>query len=286
MCTADKKFCKCGSEKPYVDCCEPYYSMLDLNSDELEPLLIDWRLRYGFATCEGFHKRASTFSFRISIYLDSIINKYLPLGYLENRDDDTDETIISIKHNILLGLFGAYSCLSEGLFIQSGILLRSVVEDCFILVDIFLNPDQLRRVLDNKYSTSKLLSRIKNEIPAELIDYYGYFSANFSHFGAVHPAPYRPRACYEDNWVLVLGIENLIRAILTFHISLERIYFKQTRDPFFWEKDVHNNRLCFNGDNIVYDWVNKLIKELQKSFPPDERKNGFEYTEKSYKLKK
>ncbi|MEE9552702.1 MAG: hypothetical protein V3W18_00280 [candidate division Zixibacteria bacterium] len=286
MSTEDIKSCICGSPETFIGCCQPYFKMLDLNTEILKPLLIDWRFKYGPATSDGFHKKSSKFSFRISLYLDSIIEKYMPLGYLKNGDKNADEAILSIKHNILLTLFGAYSCISEGLFIQSGILLRSAVEDSFVLVDVFQNSNQFKNLIHGKYSTNNIITRIKKYIPEELIDYYGHFSANFSHFGPIHPAPYMPRACYEENWVIVLGLENIIKAILTFHISLERIYFKQSPDPVFWKINADDGLLLFDDNNKVYKWVNKLIKELQKTFPPNERKDGFEYSEKSYKLKK
>ncbi len=44
-----------------------------------------------------------------------------------------------IEHNALLSLFGALVLLQEGLFIQSGVLLRSVLENCFVLIDVSLN---------------------------------------------------------------------------------------------------------------------------------------------------
>ena len=199
------------------------------------------------------------------------------------KSDDTDEAIRFIKHNILLSIFAAYSCLTEGLFIQSGGLLRSVIEDSMILLDVFTNEKQLSKVLNNKYSVKNLLTRIKKLIPKELVEYYGYFSANFTHFGPLHPAPYMPTLCLADNYIIVVGIENIIRAILTHHIILERIYYDESEYSYFWDKI--NKTLVFKENNRIYPWINKLIKENQKLFPIDERKNGFYYSPKDYKPK-
>lgn len=286
MTIKNTKFCICGSKKDFDHCCQPYITLLNLNTEILSPLLIDWRLKYGSATSEGFHNKTTAFSYRISLYLDSIIEKYMPLGYPGDHDNKYKELVFSIKHNILLTLFSAYSCLCEGLFIQSGILLRSVIEDSFVLIDIFQNSSQLEKLTNGRYSPHNIVARIKKFVPNELIDYYGHFSSNFSHFGPIHPAPYMPRACYEDNWVIVVGLENIIRAILTYHISLERIYYKNIADHYFWNIEDKNELLVFDEQNKIFEWVNLLVKELNSSFPPGERKDGFEYSEKSYRLKK
>jgi len=279
------KRCPCNSGKSYKNCCQKYLVELKLDPDKLEPLIINWKKKYGSAISDNFQIKTNSSIYRVSLYLDDILSKYLNLGYKGNNMDrrDTDEAIRFIKHNILLSIFAAYSCLAEGLFIQSGGLLRSVVEDSMILLDLFNDEKQLNKVLDNRYSVKNLLTRIKKLIPKELVEYYGYFSANFTHFGPLHPAPYLPRPCLSDNYIIVVGIENIIRAILTYHIILERIYYDENAFLYFWDKI--NETLVFKEDNRIYPWINKIIKENQKLFPIDERKNGFDYSPKDYKLK-
>lgn len=280
------KKCPCNSGKSYKYCCQQYLLELKLDPNKLEPLIVNWRKKYGLAISDNFQIKTNSSIYRVSLYLDDILTKYLHLGYKGNNlyGEDADEAIIFIKHNILLSIFAAYSCLTEGLFLQSGGLLRSVVEDSMVLLDVFNDEKQLSRVLDSKYSAKNLLTRIKKLIPKELVEYYGYFSANFTHFGPLHTAPYLPRPCLADNYITVVGIENIIRAILTYHIVLERIYFDENAFPWFWERI--NGMLVFREDNEIYPWINKLIKENQGLFPIDEHKNGFFYSPKDYKLKK
>jgi hypothetical protein len=282
---SDSKKCPCKSGKNFENCCQKYLAELKLDPDKLEPIMANWKQKYGLAISGNFQKKVNSSIYRISLYLDDILSKYLHLGYKKNNMDneDTDEAIRFIKHNILLSFFAAYSCLTEGLFIQSGGLLRSAIEDSMILLDVFNDEKQLSKVLDNKYSAKNLLTRIKNSIPKELVDYYGYFSANFTHFGPLHIAPYLPRPCLGDNYIIVVGMENIIRAILTFHIILERIYYDENVFSYFWDKI--NETLVFKEDNKIYPWINKIIKENQKLFPVDERKNGFYYSPKDYKPK-
>ncbi len=122
-------------------------------------------------------------------------------------------------------------------------------------------------------------------VPRSMIEWYGYFSANFAHFEPVHQAPYMPTSCWADNWVLVAGIQNLVRGITAFGIALERIHFEQTKDHMFWENQADRDKLRFKEDGLVWRWIEDLGKELVAEFPPDERKPGIIYSAKTYKLK-
>jgi hypothetical protein len=199
--------------------------------------------------------------------------------------DHKDEPICWIEHNTLLCLFGALSCLDQGLFVQSGILLRSVLENCFVLVDLYENRGQIERLLQDKYSVNGLLGRTKSLVPGCLVEWYGYFSRNFAHFGPLHPAPYMPRRCWSDNHVLVLGIQDIVRGCVAFGIVLERLHFDQSIQPLFWKLDPENGDFTFDDQKPVWEWIEKLGKEIVALYPPNERKEGFTYSEKAYKLK-
>jgi hypothetical protein len=232
-------------------------------------------------------EKVSTNIYRISQYLEFIVDNYLYLGFKELSVDQqvTDQAVFNIKHNILLSMFAALSCLSQGLFIQSGTILRTVIEDCLVLVDFFKNQGQVERFLQGNYSTRGLISRIKNSIPKNVVSWYGYFSSNFSHFGPLHPSPYMPRSCYPDNFLLVTGLQNIVRIIVTFHIVLERIYLKDCKQPMFWNYRDYDNCPIFNEDSIVFTWAEKIGNDIVNKYPPDERKEGMDYEDKQYKLK-
>jgi len=219
--------------------------------------------------------------------LDKIVDLYFPLGYTSQpvESEKINRDFVFIKHNILLTLFASITSLSQGLFLQSGMLLRSEVEDCMVILDLSENRKQAERYIKGKYSTNGILSRVKHLIPDVLVKWYGYFSANFSHFGPLHPAPYMPRACYSENWPIVIGFQNFVRGIITLHIILERIYYEFTERPIFWKYDKEANKIEFCDDNVVFEWNEKLGKEIVSKFPPNEKKPGFTYTEEEYKTK-
>jgi hypothetical protein len=281
--------CPCSSGKTFEECCKPYFSILGLKSPspESEAPLIDWLERYSLPVYKSFMDKVQTHIFRVSWYLDAIIEQYLSLGFQGSVSDQgaADKATIYIKHNILLSLFASLSCLAQGLFMQSGTILRSLCEDCLVLVDLFENKGQIEKFLQNKYSTKNLISRVRKFIPADVVTWYGYFSANFAHFGPLHPAPYLPRACFPDNHVLVLGLQNIVRSVVTFHLVLERLYFNQTTKPLLWKHLGDEPELMFNNDSRVFAWAEKLGKEIVIEYPPGEQKEGFFYDEQSYRTK-
>jgi hypothetical protein len=211
------------------------------------------------------------------------MDQYFPI-VLERMGPEEEKIIRGIKLQILHSIIAALSCLAQGLFIQSGILIRSVIENCLVFIDLFENK-QFEKVIHRKYSTNALVSRVKNVVPPSLIDWYGYFSANFTHFGPIHPAPYLPMACYPDNWVLVCGLQNIVRAVVAFHIVLERAYFNSVPVHLFWTKSIENPNLIFNDESMVFTWTEKLGEDIVSNFPPNEKKQGFNYDSQDYRLK-
>jgi hypothetical protein len=279
------RLCPCGSGRPFPECCEPYSLMLGLEfKPELSTIFFEWLLVYSTPIFASFMQKVGSYVFRISAYLDGVMDKFFTFGFERNttNKDDADEAIVSIKNNILHSLLASLSCLSQGLFLQSGSLLRSSTEDCLVLLDLFENSGQMEKLLDGKYKVNDLVSRVKKAIPHDFIEWYGYFSKNFIHFGPLHPAPYLPRACFGDNYILVAGLQNLVRAIITFHVVLERVYFDKTPIPLLWKRVEGEKDLVFNDDSPVFDWAGELGKEIVAQYPPSARKEGFLYSSKSY----
>ena len=286
--------CPCGSERDYQNCCEPFvlpvsFPSSDLHATQQRPMsetdLLDWLDKYSFATSASFNEKARPYVFRISKYLDGILDTYADKEFIGDSGcpQSTSEILAALKHNILLTMFASLRCLSEGLFLQSGVLMRSAIEDCFVFLDLCLNEDQIERFLQDKYKASAALTRIKPYIPSILTKWYGYFSANFTHAGPLHQAHILPWACYPDNWILVTGLQNLVRCVVTYHIVLERAYLSSISDPWFWK--VRGQTVSFDEDSKVFEWAESLGKDVTEHFPPHAKHPGFTYSDKPYKLK-
>jgi hypothetical protein len=184
----------------------------------------------------------------------------------------------------MLTLFGATVCLAQGLFLQSGILIRSCIEDSFVILDLFENDKEVKRFLEEKYSAANVLTRIKQYIPKHFLRWYGHYSANFTHFGPLHCSPYMPRACYPDNYVIGSGLENLLLGTYLFHVVLERAHFDQLSSTLFWHRS-DTGEVEFTEENRVSDFVHRLQKDTLSIFPPDEEKPGFVRSTTSYRTR-
>jgi len=222
------------------------------------------------------------------LYADVIFDFLCPVGFRAVADPEQqrqlDEAVRAIKHNVMLSLFGSLTCLAQGLFIQSGSLVRCCIEDSLVLLDFFTDETQLNRFLSGTYSASKVLTRVKRHIPDNLTRWYGHFSANFAHFGPFHSASYLPRACFPDNYVVGSGLENLLLATYMFHVVLERAHFDQLPKVFFWVQGA-DGLLEFSEDDRITKYVNKLQQEIISVFPPGERKDGYIYGPREYHTK-
>jgi len=280
--------CPCGSRRLYSNCCEKYLGALHtLKIDPNETVLLDWLERSAPPTARMFMRKARTYIFRISWLLESFLVRYFdfPVTSKNQRLESKDEPLRWIENNTIMCLLGALSSLEQGLFVQSGILLRSVLENCFVLFDLSENMEQMSRFLHDKYSVNGLLGRTKSSLPNCLVEWYGYFSRNFAHFGPIHPAPFLPSLCWPDNWVLVTGIQNVLRGCVAFGIVLERLHFNDSTQTIFWKIGSKDKQFVFDEENTIWDWIEELGKEIVTRYPPNERKEGFMYSEKKYKLR-
>ena len=75
--------CPCGSRIAYKDCSLPYIKMLDLASSapSTNTVLIDWSKRFAPPISIAFHDKAITFVYRISRYLDAVMDSFMEKGY-------------------------------------------------------------------------------------------------------------------------------------------------------------------------------------------------------------
>jgi hypothetical protein len=154
-----------------------------------------------------------------------------------------------------------------------------------VLVDFSENQKQIEKFILGKYSTNGLISRSKKYLPNDIIQWYGHLSANFAHYGPLHSALLLPNICHANNWVLVIGLRNIVRAVVTLHIVMERLYFDQTSQPLLWMRLEGKPDLIFNENSQVFVWAEELGKEIVAKYPPNERKDGFSYDEKGVSCK-
>lgn len=279
------KNCICGSDLRFEDCCKSFSDIFkhkDINSENL--LLVDWLKKSSIAHQESYHNLTHKYFYRISLYFENILLLFNEVS-LKSAVPELDETIINIRLNIIHSLLSSTTLMAQGLFLQSGVLHRTAFEDLFVILDFVENPIQFEKFKEGKYSTNKVLNRIKDNIPEPMARWYGYFTANFTHFCEIHTIPFLPRKCHPDNYIIILGFQNLIRLMVSYHIVLERIYFPFIDNKYFWEIN-RNNKLDMDLDSSpISDWVESIGKEIKIDFPINDKRGNLNYSEKTYKFK-
>jgi hypothetical protein len=91
-----------------------------------------------------------------------------------------------------------------------------------------------------------------------------------------------PMACHPDDKLVIVGLQNLTRVIVCFNICLERIYYKMVDNHLFWYED--NNALYFNENSPVFDWADKMGKEVNRIFLQQQEPDWFVRSNKSIRL--
>lgn len=275
--------CPCSSQLSYYECCEPYFKLLHVNKIYMskDSLFLDSLSSHAQHSPMQYLKRVNKFLFRISGYVDKIVDLYYPLNLRDERSDK-DDSIYALKINILNSLIASLTCLSQGLLLQGGILQRSVIEDSLVLLEISEDEDQFLKFKNNKYNTNNLLSRTKKKVPTCIVNWYGYFSNNFTHSGQLRNIDILPMACHPDDYAVIVGLQNLTRACVCLHICLERLDFQLVQDHLFWRKS-DASEFIFNEESQVFEWAYEMGKSIRKEFP-GQLKEGFIRSEKSLEL--
>lgn len=277
--------CFCGSKSKYVNCCKSFsevFEIKEINRNEL--LLFEWLANNSSAHQTSFIEKTFKYIYRVSLYFENIQYRFNNSNFILG-DNDFNETLNNIKLNINHSILSSLSLASQGLFLQSGVLHRTAFEDLFVILDFFENRNQYSKFVKDNYSVNGLVSRIKKIVPNELIEWYGYFTANFAHFSEIHTAPLAPRKCHPDNYILVVTFQNIVRILVTYDIIFERILFDKLINQHFWNRNKEGKLLIEMDKSIIIDWASKLGEEIKKDFPLDERNVNFERSPKSYTFK-
>jgi len=66
---------------------------------------------------------------------------------------------------------------------------------------------------------------------------------------------------------------------------LELLHFDDSKQLVFWKVDSKNKQLIFEEEGTIWDWIEDLGNEIVARYPPNERKEGFIYPGKKYRLK-
>ena len=95
-----------------------------------------------------------------------------------------------------------------------------------------------------------------------------------------------PRKCWDDNQVIVEGLQNLVRSAVCYHICLERAYAERVEGACFWHTESDTGTLRFDEDSRVFTWAERMGKEVVGRFPPGSKSAQFFYADETIRPRK
>jgi len=275
--------CPCGSGKTYEECCNKYFSLLQISPRQIEEsFLFGWFSKYSEPIKTTFIQKTKKYLFQISEYIGAIIGTYYEQHYPKSIISDSyDEGFTGLKNNAINVLLGASHCLAYGLFIPHGVLLRSLLEICFTIHVVTDDINKMEQFEKGELSTKKVLHKIKKIMPEYITDFYYYLTANYSHCGPFHKALLMPSACYPENYVIMVGLNNLALSTLIYHITLELAYLDYIEKPKFWIKEGPT----YTDTSSIIEWQSRFCEEVISDFPPSNKISYMTYSKKDIKPK-
>lgn len=280
----NKKYCYCGNKIPYTECCQQYSELFEINKCSRKQLILyDWLKHISPAHQSSFISLTSKYLYRVCLYYENIRYRYQDVIFTY-ENDDLNETIHNIRLSINNSILGSLTLSAQGLFLQSGILHRTAFEDLFVVLDFIENQREFIKFYNSKYSTNNLISRVNKYIPREIIEWYRYFTSNFSHFSEIHTAPLIPKRCHPDNYIIVTVFQNLVRIMVAYDLIFERIAYSQISNKHFWNKNNHNNLSIDMENSLIIKWASQLGSQINLDFQI--HREGGSYAEKSFTFKR
>lgn len=197
--------------------------------------------------------------------LSSDIGEILPIIFIGLRKANESKRKLLMTSGDLLSnsaatIIAAVQTLRCGFRMQSGILLRSVVEICATVVHLLVHPDILEDFLADKVKSTKSISIADKQIPLFGM-IWGVLSNRQIHINSLHADKY-PISEYKDKEELsatvtigMLGVTTTILAIVT-----ELTFINELEKPKYWEVLGEGKFKFIPPDDTNFTWTKELLK--------------------------
>ena len=172
--------------------------------------------------------------------LSSDLSEILPIQFVgyKNAHESSNNLLITcgdLLRNSANTIISASQTLRCGFRLQSGILLRSVIEMCATVVHLLAKPEDLQKFLADELSSTKSISIADKQVPL-FGRIWGVLSQKQIHINSLH-ADWYPMKEYIDKGEVpasvtlgMLGVSTMILAIVT-----ELTYIKSVEMPKYWK---------------------------------------------------
>lgn len=198
--------------------------------------------------------------------LSSDLSDILPIlfiGYRKARENNTELLITSgdLLRNSANTIIAATQTLRCGFRLQSGILLRSVIEMCATVIHLLVKPEDLKKFLADELSSTKSISIADKQIPL-FGKIWGIMSKKQIHINSLH-ADWFPMKEYNDKEEVpasvtlgMLGVSTMILAITT-----ELTFINEIEKPKYWEVIAKGQVKFISISSSMFSWTEELLKK-------------------------
>lgn len=175
--------------------------------------------------------------------------------------DELIQTCGLLLQNASNTIIASAECLREGFRLQSGILIRSVIEICAVIFHLIKIPEDLQKFNMNKFNSTKAISTAQEMLPL-FGRIWGALSKQFIHITSFH-SEWHPLHKYTDRTetaaTTIIGILGL--AVYFLKISAELTFINYIAKPHHW---------IVKGAGVVefvpptaeeVDWISKVLDD-------------------------
>lgn len=170
------------------------------------------------------------------------------------KDAEVLRRLGTVLNNAVNSVVSALEVARQGYSLQSGILLRSVLEGVAVVADIVVNEESIERYRAHRYSPVGVVTRA-NKVLGMVGPLYGALSNFHTHVTASHEVEY-PLDSTGPDAVAALRVIKAAGALVG--LSAELLFQRSVGVPRYWKR-LPNGALTFSPD------VNEL--QFLKEFP-------------------
>lgn len=181
------------------------------------------------------------------------------------KNDELRVACGSLCWNAINTFVAATSLLRDGYYLQSAILIRSILESMATVMHLVMTPLDLIQFKSNKLELKVIIPSAKKIIPP-FGHMYGMFSEKFVHIGSLHGNPQPVGPHQEESEELVANLTFLRFSVWLLFVTVELLFADMIQNGKYWEK-LGAGQIQWKPTEATITWQNKFLH----ANPPKQR---------------
>ena len=175
-----------------------------------------------------------------------------------NANDDLRIACGSLCQNAISTFTGATSLLRDGYYLQSSILVRTILETMATVMHLIMTPTDLARFKSNKLDLKVVIQSAKIIVPP-FGQMYGMFSETFVHVGSLHSKPQYVGPHQDDAEARIANMSFLRFAIWLIFVTVELLFVGIIENGKYWEK-IAPDKVQWRPNEMTLQWQDKFLR--------------------------